>query len=351
MRETAHHNSWGLVFGPKQSVHRFLDRTAALPNTATSLLPYGNGRSYGDSCLNDGGSLIDCRSLSRFIAFDEQSGVLRCEAGVMLSHIIDLVLPRGWFLPVTPGTKFVTVGGAIANDVHGKNHHVNGSFGHHVVRFELLRSDGTRVECSRSEHSDGYFATIGGLGLTGLITWAEVRLKPVKGSAIIQRTHRFNHLNEFFELSERLGGRHEYAVAWIDCVANGPRLGRGLFFLGDHDEDPAPVDSKTNSANVALSPPFSLINGASLRIFNSVYFGKGRHFGVADRVHFDRFFYPLDRIQNWNRIYGPHGFMQYQCVVPKSDDGRKAVLDIVQRIAASGQGSFLAVLKEFGDMP
>jgi FAD/FMN-containing dehydrogenase len=349
MNVTSEPNSWGLVFHPKQVVHLYRDRSAALPSTRTSLLPFGNGRSYGDSCLNDGGDLIDCRPLSRFLSFDDQSGVVRCESGVTLASIIETMLPRGWFLPVTPGTKYVTVGGAIANDVHGKNHHVAGSFGHHVVQFELLRSDGSRTVCSPRDNRDRYAATIGGLGLTGLITWVEIRLKRVSGPTIIQRAYRFGNLQEFFALSHDLSNEHEYAVAWLDCLTKGAQLGRGVFFVGDHDSKAEPARRSAYTFNVPAMPPFSLVNGLSLRLFNQAYYTRHR-LGAVDRVDLESFFYPLDRIRNWNRIYGPRGFLQYQCVVPNSSAGREALIEIVDRIASSGKGSFLAVLKEFGSM-
>ncbi|HEX5129848.1 MAG TPA: FAD-binding oxidoreductase, partial [Usitatibacter sp.] len=215
--------SWGGVFAPSQQVLGLRDRTQPLPLPEVgSVLPYGMGRSYGDSCLNDGNAIIRIRDLDRLIAFDAATGVLRCEAGVLLSEIIDFALPRGFFVPVTPGTRFVTVGGAIANDVHGKNHHRSGTFGHYVPRFELLRSDGARVECSETENAELYRATIGGMGLTGLITWAEIRLAPVKGPWIRQKALRFRSLDEFFGLSEPLEREHEYVVAWLDCASPTP---------------------------------------------------------------------------------------------------------------------------------
>src|SRR5947209_10497131 len=190
------------------------------------VLPYGQGRSYGDSCLNDGGTLLRTGGLDRFIALDVETGTLRCEAGVTLGEILDLSVPRGWFLPVLPGTKHVSVGGAIANDIHGKNHHRAGTFGRHVRRFELLRSDG-RVECAPGDEL--FAATVGGLGLTGLITWAELELKPIPGSAMRVEAIPFGGLDEFFALSEESDARCEYTVAWLHVVRS-----RGIFFRGDH---------------------------------------------------------------------------------------------------------------------
>lgn len=315
------------------------------------MLPYGNGRSYGDSCLNDNGLLLAMRGLDRFIDFDPASGVLRCEAGVLLAEILALAVPQGWFLPVTPGTRFVTIGGAIANDVHGKNHHRAGTFGRHVRRFELLRSDGVRRLCTPDDNADWFGATIGGLGLTGVIVWAELALKRIASPMIDLETIRFDRLQEFFELSRASDRDYEYTVAWIDCLARGRSLGRGLFMRANH----APALRYNGTAKPArrrhmpVTPPVSLVNRATLRPFNSLYFHRqrGRHRRTV--AHYEGFFYPLDAILAWNRMYGASGFMQYQCVVPPAA-GEDATREILARIAASGTGSFLSVLKLFGDI-
>ncbi|NKB49609.1 MAG: FAD-binding protein [Alphaproteobacteria bacterium] len=316
------------------------------------MLPYGNGRSYGDSCLNTGGVLIDCRHLDRFIAFDADSGVLRCEAGVLLADILDVVVPRGWFLPVSPGTRLVTVGGAIANDIHGKNHHRAGTFGSHLRSFELLRSDGARLFCAPQENRDYFHATIGGLGLTGMVTWAELQLKPIANAYIDQEIIRFHNLTEFFRLSEASDDGFEYTVAWIDCLAKDVSLGRGLFMRGNHATEIARGEPKTprDGLSVPFAPPLSLINQVSLRAFNALYFRKQREDEAAAQVHYRPFFYPLDAIGDWNRMYGPKGFFQYQCVLPLAE-GDAGMTEILRKIAAAGMGSFLAVLKIFGDRP
>ena len=311
------------------------------------MLAYGNGRSYGDVCLNDGGTLLHTRGLDRYIAFDPASGILRCEAGVLFADILDFAVPRGWFLPVTPGTRFITVGGAIANDVHGKNHHGAGTFGEHLLRFELLRSDGTRIECSPTQHADLYSATIAGLGLTGVIVWAEFRLLRIASPWMAQETRRFANLGEFFALSAQSERDYAYTVAWIDCAASGDSFGRGLFFRANHA--PAAVVARAPRLHrliVPFTPPFSLINGLSLRAFNELYFRRAREGNAI--VHYEPYFYPLDAVGEWNRIYGPRGFLQYQCVVPPSA-AEAAVTELLKRIAASGTGSFLAVLKVFAD--
>ena len=266
---------------------------------------------------------------------------------MLLSEILAVFVPRGWFLPVTPGTRYVTVGGAIANDVHSKNHHGAGTFGCHVHRFELLRSDGSRRVCSRHEHAEWFAATVGGLGLTGLITWAEIELRRIPGVHIDVVNRRFVGLDEFFAHNAELEARHEYTVAWIDCLADKPR---GIFMAGDHAETPgftgAPARGDGGPA-VPFKPPISLINSLSLHAFNFAYYH--RPVPAQGRVHYAPFFYPLDGVRHWNRLYGRRGFFQYQFVVPQTE--RAALDEIFATIAASGQGSFLAVLKTFGELP
>ena len=338
--------AWGqLPAKPAREERWWSDRAADLPAIDGSLLAYGNGRSYGDVGLNSGATLLHTRGIDRLIAFDEQTGVLRCEAGVLLSEILDVFVPRGWFLPVTPGTRLVTIGGAIANDVHSKNHHRAGTFGCHLRSFELLRSDGSRRVCSPFDHANWFAATIGGLGLTGLITWAEIALKPISSVRLAVRNTRFRGLDEFFALNEAAEASHEYTVAWIDCLAAKPR---GIFMAGDHLDDGALAVARARPLSLPLpfTPPLSLINGVSLRAFNQAYFH--RPLPAASVTHYAPFFYPLDKVLHWNRLYGPKGFYQYQFVVPMA--ARAALDDILASIAASGQGSFLAVLKTFGDV-
>jgi FAD/FMN-containing dehydrogenase len=316
--------------------------------SAGSLLPYGNGRSYGDSCLSAGDRVIATRGLGRLIAFDPGSGVVRCESGVLLGELLPIIMPRGWFLPVTPGTRFVTVGGAIANDVHGKNHHTAGCFGNHVRAFELLRSDGRVLTCSRSENPEWFRATIGGLGLTGVVSWAEIQLKPIASRAIRVETVKFGGLDDFFQLSEDSDRDFEYTVAWVDCLARGSRLGRGHFMRGDHAH-PAeiPPSRAPRHLSIPFDPPFSLINQLSLKLFNTFYYHRQRARRQTGLVHHEPFFYPLDAVGGWNRIYGPRGFQQYQCMIPAAQ-ARDALNDMLGAIARSGTGSFLAVLKVFG---
>ena len=342
--------SWGRYPQAGQTALRY-DWPGAEPGFAghTPCLPRGNGRSYGDVCLNDGGALLDCRGLNRFIAFDETSGVLRCEAGVLLADILDTFVPRGWFLPVTPGTRFVTVGGAIANDVHGKNHHRAGTFGGQVRALELLRSDGTRLRCCPEDNADWFGATVGGLGLTGVITWAEIQLKSIKNASIIQETLPFAGINEFFDLAAESDRSHEYTVAWVDCLAQGQALGRGVFTRGNHAPGDEPPPAPRSWLSVPVELPFPLVSRLSLKAFNRLYRARAGHDARQSRVHYQPFFYPLDAIGHWNRIYGRRGFLQYQNVIP-TEAAPDATADILKRVARSGTGSFLAVLKMFGEM-
>jgi FAD/FMN-containing dehydrogenase len=317
-----------------------------LPET---VLPFAYGRTYGDSCLNAGGALLDTTALRRFISFDESQGILRCEAGVTLSEILALVVPRGWFVPVLPGTQWVSVGGAIANDIHGKNHHRAGTFGVHVTCFELLRSTGERVLCSPERNTELFRATIGGLGLTGLILWAELRLKRVSGAALRMERIRFANLSEFFQLST-VDQDYEYTVAWVDCLAQGRHLGRGIFLRGDHSAEPLNSDPKAGSRlGVPLELRFGLINRATMAAFNAVYYRA--QLGRTRRAvgHYGPFFFPLDKIRHWNRVYGPSGFFQYQCVVPDVD-GRESISSLLDQIARSKETPSLAVLKRFGNI-
>lgn len=346
---TATFDSWGRY--PRATparTTRLTDRSAPLPAMSHPSLVYGNGRSYGDVCLNDGGELLLARGLDRFIAFDTESGVMRAEAGVLLSEVLEVCVPRGWFLPVTPGTCQVTLGGALANDVHGKNHHRAGTFGCHVRAFELVRSDGTRRLCSPSRDSDWFAATIGGLGLTGLVTWVEIQLCRIDGPWLQTASRRFTNLADFFRHSDACDATHEFTVSWIDCAARGANLGRGVFMQGNFAPREAGAGRAPRShgrLSVPLTPPFSLINQASLRAFNALYYRKP---AGACLSHYAPFFYPLDSLGHWNRIYGPRGLLQYQCVLPPAT-AQPALAELLDRIAHSGQGSFLAVLKRFGE--
>ena len=311
-----------------------------------SVLPYAWGRSYGDSCLNQDGTLLDVRGLDRLIAFDPDSGVLRCEAGVTLAEILALIVPRRWFLPVLPGTRWVSVGGAIANDIHGKNHHRAGTFGRHVTRLELVRSSGERIVCGPT---DALFqATVGGLGLTGVITWAEIQLARVAGAGIAVEEIRFSGLDQFFALSAE-DQQFEYTVAWVDCLARGQRLGRGIYMRGDHVALDGPLPSPLEAARITVpfDAPGGLLNRVTLSLFNAAYYRRQMSTRRRRVVPYVPFFFPLDGVGDWSRLYGSRGFLQYQCVVPDLQGG-DAIRSIFERIAGSGEAASLAVLKRFG---
>jgi FAD/FMN-containing dehydrogenase len=344
--------SWGCL--PIIGADRIIERDwrfEVLPEFSGSdtALAYGRGRSYGDSCINSQATQISTRQLNRFIRFDTQSGILNCEAGLTLDEILQVIVPRGWFLPVVPGTRFITLGGAIANDVHGKNHHRAGSFGCHVRSLTLLRSDGERHECSPTENSQLFAATIGGLGLTGLITSAEVTLIPIASSEVIVEDLTFSCLEEFSALSQD-SVDWQYTVSWIDTAARNGQVGRGIFSRGRHAESRGELvpGSSHPKVGVPFSPPVSLVNKWTVDIFNRTYFWAGSRKKGLRHVHYRPFFFPLDAIANWNRVYGQRGFYQYQCVVPHQG-GEHAIQALLQEIHRSGASSFLTVLKEFGD--
>jgi FAD/FMN-containing dehydrogenase len=336
--------SWGRVFAPQEGAFLHDHRDFALPQGEGFLLAHGCGRSYGDSCLNHGHRLIATRRLSRFISFDAREGIVACEAGVTLDALISLVLPRGWFPPVVPGTRWVTVGGAIANDIHGKNHHRTGSFGHHVRAFELLRSGGERVRCSAGENADLFRATIGGLGLTGLITWAELALERMPGPWLDQRPVRFRSLAEFFDVDANPANDGRYVVSWVDAMS--AHAGRGIYFVAETREDRSPY--RHAERGMPIATPISLVTRFGMKAFNALYYARPRR---AAPVGIHPFFFSLDALGHWNRLYGPRGFFQYQCVVGPGETGRCALERIFGAMKSRDRPASLAVLKRFGDHP
>ena len=336
--------SWGRYPAARQAAVPVAWRTDPLPRVHGSVLPFGRGRSYGDCCLNDGGTLLETSRLDRFIEFDPERGVLRCEAGVRLAEVLGLVVPRGWFVPVVPGTQFVSVGGAIANDIHGKNHVRVGTFGRHVLRLELLRSSGERMVCSRTENPELFAATVAGLGLTGLITWAELQLRAVQGPFIDSDTVPFRDLDQFFALDAESADRSEYTMAWVDCRPGGLR---GLYFRGEHSTRPGKVPPAREPRSLPLDFPRFTVSAPTMAAFNWLYNAGGRLRSGSRQIRYGTFFFPLDGLGRWNRLYGKRGMLQFQCVVPD----RTAVRALLDRIAASGARSSLGVLKSFGDVP
>lgn len=317
-------------------------------NTSASFLAFGNGRSYGDSCLNSQGTLIDTRYLNKILSFDKERGRLCADPGVTMRDILSVALPAGWCVPVSPGTSFVTLGGAVANDVHGKNHHARGSFGQHVQSFTLVKSSGESFHCSPESHVDLYHASIGGLGLTGLMLSIEISLIPVKGPLMDCLNVPFHGLDEFTALSGTYEKTHEYTVAWLDCLSTGRNEARGIFTAANHaDAEAQYVRADANRLSVPFSFPSMALNRLSISAFNSLYYhANARASRQQETVVIDKLFYPLDAIAHWNRIYGSNGFYQFQFVVPNAE--RAALVEVMERIRRSGLGSFLAVLKIFG---
>ena len=328
----------------------------------SSYIPRGLGRSYGDAALNENAGVIWQVLLNRFLSFDSAAGVLECESGVGLAEIIQYFLPRGWFLPVTPGTKFVTVGGAIAADIHGKNHHKDGSFSNFVVDFRLLTPTGEILFCSPSLQPEIFWATVGGMGLTGIVLSARLQLRKVDSAYIFVDFHKSRNLEDSLATMEASDARYDYSVAWIDGLATGATMGRGVLMRGNHApavELPASFQKgksgALNSAAFPIQPKWNLfldlpswtLNRLSVQAFNTVYYATHH---AADRqiVSLEKFFYPLDAINNWNRMYGKRGFVQYQIALPQAS-GRDGLRLILDRLARSGRASFLAVLKRFGD--
>jgi FAD/FMN-containing dehydrogenase len=357
---TKRYQSWGRFPKAKDSMVESVFWRADLDEVIDDLqkserpaLPFGYGRSYGDSCLNNGGILIDTTTLNRFIAFDDVAGVLRCEAGVSLANILDVIVPRGWFLPITPGTKYVSMAGAIANDIHGKNHHMGGTFGCHITQFELLRSNGERVICSPTENTEMFRATIGGLGLTGLILWAEIKLKKIDNAFISMERIRFESLDEFFELSSASEHDFEYTVSWLDCLKGGKHMGRGLFWRGNHataEEAGARKMKQKMLLRLPIDLPSFLMNPLTTRLGNEVIYRGAQITKTIKAIQpYETFFYPLDAILDWNKLYGKRGFLQYQCVVPFADNNR-AIKQILESIRKAAEGAPVNVFKTFGDI-
>ncbi len=339
-------SSWGRYPKTENTVYTFenYDRLRSVVLGHNEMIAHGNGRSYGDCALAE--NLIHVLPYNFLLDFDESSGVLLCRAGALLSEILDVFVPRGWFLAVTPGTKYITVGGAIASDVHGKNHHVVGSFSDSMIHFTMMLANGEIITCSSTENRELFRATCGGMGLTGIILTAAIQLVPVSSSMIDQVMIKTANLKETFEAFEQYKG-HTYSVAWIDCLARGERRGRCLLMAGEHADDGELSSMEGGKFSIPFDLPSFALNKLSVRSFNALYYGKVRKRLSSQKVSINSFFYPLDAIADWNRIYGKRGFTQYQFVLPLagSFDGLQRIL---KKIADSGKGSFLAVLKLFG---
>lgn len=317
------------------------------------IIARGNGRCYGDAALAE--HIFSTRRLNKFISFDRLNGIIECESGVLLSEILEVIVPQGYFLYVTPGTKFITVGGAIASDVHGKNHHSEGCFSAWVTEFSIMNEKGTVLTCSRTENAELFWSTVGGMGLTGIILSAKLKLKNIETAYIKQESIKAENLDEIFKLFEESEG-WTYNVAWIDCLQKGKNIGRSILMRGEHAlkaelpknlrENPLRLKQRFIPTIPFYLPAF-VLNAFTVKLFNLLYFQKQRKKEIHSFVDYETFFYPLDIVSDWNKIYGKAGFIQYQMVIPK-EKGKEGLQKILNVIANSGNGSFLAVLKLFG---
>jgi decaprenylphospho-beta-D-ribofuranose 2-oxidase len=338
--------SWGMYPKIKSTIFKF-DKKKTLRkiiNEHDELIPYGNGRSYGDSALSS--NIINTRPKDHFIDFNEATGLLHVQTGVLLSEILESFVPRGWFLKVTPGTKLITVGGAIASDVHGKNHHIEGCFSECIKEFKIMLADGEVATCSKEVTPELFKATCGGQGLTGIILDAKIYLKKINSQYIDETTIKTKNLKETFEAFEEYQDK-PYSVAWIDCLAKGDKIGKCLLMVGDFIDD-GRLDYKVKKQkSIPFNFPLFTLNNWSMRVFNWLYYGKVKQRVSKKIVDIDTFFYPLDAIGRWNRIYGKNGFTQYQFILPK-ESSYEGLEEILTTISKSGKGSFLAVLKLYG---
>ncbi len=324
---------------------------AALPNT-DHVIARGNGRCYGDASLAQ--TTISTLKYDKILSFDVEKGVFECQSGIVLDEVLKVIVPKGWFLPVTPGTKLITVGGAVASDVHGKNHHVDGAFSKHILEMDVLLASGETLTCSNTLHSDLFWATCGGMGLTGIITRVVFDLKKIETSYIKQKQVKAKNLDELLELFDTYN-HYTYSVAWIDCLKGGDEFGRSILMLGEHATVADLPESKKSQplklpSKKQIPLPFTLpsfvLNPFTVKAFNFLYYAKNTKKELNNVVSYEPFFYPLDAILHWNRGYGKKGFVQYQFVVPLQN--KQGLIDILKRISAEGLGSFLAVLKVFG---
>ena len=330
-----------------------VDRIKDFVRNNNEVIARGNGRCYGDASLSE--HIFSTKRLNKFISFDRLNGIIECESGVLLSQILEIIVPQGYFLYVTPGTKFISVGGAIASDVHGKNHHAEGCFSEFVEAFSLLNENSEVITCSRTENTDKFWATIGGMGLTGIILSAKFKLKNIETAYIRQESIKAQNLDEIFKLFEE-SESWTYNVAWIDCLQTGKNIGRSILMRGEHafkhelpkklQQNPLRLKQKFIPKVPFYFPDF-MLNKWSVRLFNYLYFNKQKRKEIKNFVDYETFFYPLDVVNDWNKIYGKNGFIQYQMVIPKAQ-GKEGMRKILDTIAKSGNGSFLAVLKLFG---
>lgn len=346
--------NWGNypVMESDEKTFSFTEDIQQYVKQTTGYIPRGNGRCYGDASLAD--KTVSTLKYDKILSFDTEKGILECQSGLTLDKVLEVIVPKGWFLPVTPGTKFITVGGAVASDVHGKNHHIDGSFSNHILAMDILMGDGEIMTCSRENNAELFWSTCGGMGLTGIITRVVFDLKKIETSYIKQKQVKAKNLEEVLQFFEEYS-HYTYSVAWIDCLKKGKNFGRSILILGEHAKvDELPANKKSEPlkfpAKKQITFPFNLpsfvLNKFTVKAFNFLYYGKNTKKEINNVVSYEPFFYPLDAILHWNRGYGKKGFVQYQFVIPL--ENKQGLIDILKRISDEGLGSFLAVLKVFG---
>ncbi len=345
MWQSKQHNAWGDPSKTDQESQPLWWQHDPLPQNSL-MLPRGNARSYGDSCQNHSGVVIDTTYLNRFLDYDKDRGIIHCESGTLLKDILALVVKDNWFLPVVPGTQLITVGGAIANDIHGKNHPAKGSFGDHVLAFQLRQEGSDVIHCSSTENPDLFSATIGGLGLTGLITSATIQLKSIPSPWMAVETIPFNSLETVLELLQSSQQSHEYNVAWIDCLNQSATKLRGIFHRSNFVHSETKIPDRKN-INIPCYFPRWVMNKFTIKNFNRIIYYKNKK-NKPSQLPYHKFLFPLDNINHWNRIYGKPGLLQYQGVIPY-DNGKTLLKELFHQIIQSQQASFLCVLKCFGE--
>jgi decaprenylphospho-beta-D-ribofuranose 2-oxidase len=346
--------NWGNypVIESNEEFFAFTEQLQELLSRDEPFIPRGNGRCYGDASLAK--TTISTLKFDKILSFDVETGVFKCQSGLTLDQILDVIVPAGWFLPVTPGTKFITVGGAVASDVHGKNHHIDGSFSNHILEMEIVLASKETISCSPVSNADLFEATCGGMGLTGIISSVKFQLKKIETSFIRQKQIKADNLEELINLFDEYK-QYTYSVAWIDCLKKGNQFGRSILMLGEHASlrdlndkqrrDPLQLPKK-KQINFPFNLPSWVLNAFTVKAFNFLFYSKNFKKEINNVIGYEPFFYPLDAILHWNRGYGKNGFVQYQFVLPL--EAKNGLIEILQRISDKGLGSFLAVLKVFG---
>jgi len=343
------YKSWNNYPKEKSSNIEFLLHNNNLDFESNKNLAFGLGRSYGDVCLNGNGNIIVTTKFNKIIEIDNENGLLNCESGISIKEILKVITPLGWFLPVVAGTRNVTIGGAIANDIHGKNHHKVGSFGNFVESIDLLRSNGEILVCDKQENFEFLKATIGGMGLTGIILSARIKLKKINSNYISLTTRRYESLENYFEINNELEGTNEYTVSWVDCIMKNEGELRGIYHSGNHTDDFVTNKKKKDiKITFPFTPPFSFVNNLSMRTINELYYQVNK--STVEKIqHYKSFFFPLDVIDKWGRAYGKNGFLQYQFVVPKQRS-LETMKKVLNEIKENNQIPALGVLKTFGNI-